>query len=49
MLSKKRLINVEDQIYILNICDYETPTMHFAEVRTRTLRLKVVDMPSGAG
>lgn len=44
MLSKKGLIDVEDKIHILNICDYETPTVHFAEVKERTQGLKVIDI-----
>lgn len=37
MLSKKDLIDVEDEIHTLNICDHRTPTIHFAEVKERTL------------
>lgn len=41
-LSKKGLINVEDKIHILNICDYETPTVQFAEAEERTVGLEVM-------
>ena len=37
-LNKKGLIDV----HILNICDCETPTIHFAEVEERTLGLTVI-------
>ncbi|KAF5922194.1 hypothetical protein HPG69_007082 [Diceros bicornis minor] len=43
MLSKKGLIDVEDRIHTLNICDYETLTIQFAEVKERTLGLTVID------
>ena len=35
MLSEKDLIGVEGKIHILNICDCETPAIHFAEVTER--------------
>lgn len=36
MLSKKDLLDVEDKNCILNTCNYETPTIHFAEAKERT-------------
>lgn len=50
MLSQRGLIDVEDNIHNLNICDYETATIRFAEVQERTLGLVVIGMlPSSAG